>query len=138
MFYFSCVNFFFVYYKKELIYLFFQICSNINTCVCDLGFGGHDCSKLVPTFPPPFTNKPTGPTTPVPDAGLTPSNTYIRKYYTILCVFFWFFLSRICPEYVLDSSWIFVLSIIGIEVVIFKFCLKNKRLKAQALLNMIL
>ena len=72
MFYFSCV------------YFFFQICSNINTCVCDLGFGGHDCSKLVPTFPPPFTNKPTGPTTQAPDAGLTPSNTYIRKYSVFL------------------------------------------------------
>ena len=105
MFYFSCVNFFFVYYKKELIYLFFQICSNINTCVCDLGFGGHDCSKLVPTFPPPFTNKPTGPTTPVPDAGLTPSNTYIRKYFYTLCFLLVFFvqdLSRICLGFVLD------------------------------------
>ena len=56
--------------------------------MCDLGFGGHDCSKLVPTFPPPFTNKPTGPTTPVPDAGLTPSNTYIRKYSVFSFVFF--------------------------------------------------
>ena len=52
--------------------------------MCDLGFGGHDCSKLVPTFPPPFTNKPTGPTTQAPDAGLTPSNTYIRKYSVFL------------------------------------------------------
>ena len=60
------------------------ICSNINTCVCDMGFGGIDCSKKVATFPPPFDGKNDGkngpPTTPEPDPSQTDSNTYIRKY----------------------------------------------------------
>ena len=69
-----------LYCKLSLCIL--QICSNINTCVCDMGFGGHDCSKIVPTFPPPFEKSdPKVPTTKAPDVGVTPSNTYIRKYF---------------------------------------------------------
>merc|ERR1719232_2533890 len=43
------------------------ICSNINTCVCDYGFGGNDCSKIVPTARPP--PGPKGPTKAQPENG---------------------------------------------------------------------
>ena len=57
------------------------ICSNINTCVCDLGLGGNDCSKKVPTITPFIDpNQPQKVTTPTPDASQTDSNTYIRKW----------------------------------------------------------
>lgn len=56
------------------------ICSNINTCVCDLGLGGNDCSKKVPTITPFIDpNQPQKVTTPTPDASQTDSNTYILK-----------------------------------------------------------
>ena len=44
-----------------------------------MGWGGHDCSKIVASFTP-FT--PIKPTQAPADnsSGLTPSNTYIRKY----------------------------------------------------------
>ena len=61
-----------------------QICSNVNTCVCQEGFGGMDCSDIVTTpFPPPHlsTKPPEVSPTPVSTSGLTPSNTYIRKRY---------------------------------------------------------
>ena len=66
--------------KENYFYCFeLQICSNINTCVCEMGWGGHDCSKIVASFTP-FT--PIKPTQAPADnsSGLTPSNTYIRKY----------------------------------------------------------
>lgn len=49
-----------------------------------MGFGGNDCSKIVPVPTPPFLNTPPKKTTPKPDASQTPSNTYIRKFRLVL------------------------------------------------------
>ncbi len=69
--------------KKPILFgIIFQVCSNKNTCVCQEGFGGVDCSKVSATFAPPAY--PTGPPPPVPTPGYnldsTPSNTYVRKW----------------------------------------------------------
>ena len=71
------------------------ICSNINTCVCDLGLGGNDCSKKVPTITPFIDPNNKKVTTPTPDASQTDSNTYIRK---------WHFLLMFCPILILQMT----------------------------------
>jgi hypothetical protein len=63
---------------------YFQKCSNINTCVCDPGWSGIDCSVPVkwqittPTLPSPQTKSPQGATHP--DEGPTKSHTHVCKY----------------------------------------------------------
>eukprot|EP00090_Calanus_glacialis_P003082 TRINITY_DN12230_c0_g1_i1.p1 TRINITY_DN12230_c0_g1~~TRINITY_DN12230_c0_g1_i1.p1 ORF type:complete len:1327 (+),score=242.49 TRINITY_DN12230_c0_g1_i1:487-4467(+) len=58
-------------------------CSNINTCVCDPGWSGIDCSVPVkwqittPTMPSPQTKSPQGATHP--DEGPTKSHTHVLK-----------------------------------------------------------
>jgi len=58
-------------------------CSNINTCVCDPGWSGNDCSIPVqwqattPTLPSPQTKSPQGATHP--DEGPTKSHTHVLK-----------------------------------------------------------
>jgi len=58
-------------------------CSNINTCVCEPGWSGIDCSTQVkwqvttPTLPSPQTKSPQGATHP--DEGPTKSHTHVLK-----------------------------------------------------------
>jgi len=58
-------------------------CSNINTCVCDPGWSGIDCSirekwqVTTPTAPSPQTKSPQGATHP--DEGPTKSHTHVLK-----------------------------------------------------------
>ncbi|XP_071748566.1 disintegrin and metalloproteinase domain-containing protein unc-71 isoform X3 [Lepeophtheirus salmonis] len=58
-------------------------CSNINTCVCDNGYTGSDCSLSTRPFIPIFeTTQSPGSRMSTPlfiDSGSTPSNTYILK-----------------------------------------------------------
>jgi hypothetical protein len=49
-----------------------------------MGYSGHNCGKIVPTYPPPYMNTPDGQKpTPISTLGITPSNTYIREYYVM-------------------------------------------------------
>lgn len=37
-----------------------KVCTNINKCYCDFGYGGPDCSIQIPmTAPPPTDHAPT-------------------------------------------------------------------------------
>ena len=70
---------------KIFIYPMIQKCSNINTCVCDPGWSGIDCSMPVmwqttpPTFAPPRPTQAQQGATPV-DEGPTQSHTHVCKY----------------------------------------------------------